>query len=127
MNMKFIRAQDGAVINLAHIISIDIMEGETTEKSKTVKAYAVVANDSQGKEHQLVISDTAEDCDEVMASIVSWISYSKEDVFDLTEDEAEDEKAEPIAETPVKVKKPSVAKVTPEPEPAFDEDDDAVY
>ena len=92
--MKFIRTQDGAILNLAHIIYIDLMEGEATEKGATTKAYAVAAYDIRGKEHQVVISDTAEESEAALAEIIAWIAYSKEDILDLSETEAEPDEDE---------------------------------
>jgi hypothetical protein len=81
--MKIIRTQGGDLVNFANIIEIFASEGEVQSKGQSTKAYAIIANDTLGKERQLGIYDTETEADNSLKELTVWLAVSNEVLFDF--------------------------------------------
>ena len=85
--IKIIKTQSGEIVNFNHIINIAVMEGDITEGERItpLKAYAVVATDIRGEDHQLVVCDKADEADAAIEEITAWLAFSTSALHDLSD------------------------------------------
>jgi hypothetical protein len=82
--LKIIKTQNGDLVNFANIVEIHLAEGEGTNESKeTVTMFALVANDTAGKEHELGIFDTQTQLEKVLEMLEFFLALSVETMFEI--------------------------------------------
>ena len=85
--LKIIKTQNGDLINYANIVEIHLAEGEgINDNRQATTMFALVANDTSGKELELGIFDTQAQLEEVFGGLEIFLSYSTETLFEVPDE-----------------------------------------